>query len=154
MPLTYTVDEKIARELHRRLRMMIGSTTYQTKVRSVIRPTRLGNFTPEHLQIVMTTGEISELDDLMYPGNPVGVARTITFRVNCHLLTDENSSIAIDQEAVCTPIATWHTFDNNAIDAAWRGRELINSDGGLDGVTMNLEVIYRVEEGNPYQVRL
>jgi hypothetical protein len=164
MPLTYTVEEQIARELYRRLRLMLSSTSYQTKVRSVIRPTRLGNFTPDHLQIVLTMGETVEVDELMYPGNPVGLARELTFNIHCHLLTDENSSTAIDQEvsqfaadvqkAVCIPAATWHTFDGNAIDAAWKAKELINADGGIDGVNLPLTVLYRVSELDPYATRL
>jgi hypothetical protein len=163
MPITYPIIEEIARELYRRLNLMVGSANYQTKVREVIRPKRLNSYSPSHLQIVMTEGTTEQVEELTYPGNPVGIAYRTVFNLHLHLMPDENSSRPIDTDsnqfaadvvkAVTTPYSSWHTFDQNAIDAAWRAKEQVTSDG-IDGVTLPLEVLYRVYENDPYTTRI
>lgn len=163
MPVTYPIVEKIARELYRRLRLMMNSTTYQTRVREVIRPRRLNQYSPGHLQIVMVEGSTEEVEELSFPGNPPGIAYKTVFNLHLHLMPDENGSTPIDTDssqfaadvvkAVTYPFATWHTFDSNAIDAAFRAKEQVTSDG-IDGVTLPLEVLYRVYENDPYTARI
>lgn len=158
MPLT--ILENIAVELERRLRLMVGNTDFNTNVYEVVRPTRLECYTPIHKQIVLTQGEEEIDEELSCPGNPPAIARRQKFNIRCHLMTDERATDAIDSDinafasdvilAVTDDYNTWHTFDGNAIDAAWGTREMVNADGGIDGVNMPLYVTYRTNENDPY----
>lgn len=160
MPLT--ILENIAVELERRLNLMVGNTDYGTNVFEVIRPTRLDGFTPRNRQIVMTQGEEEISEELSCPGNPAAIARIQRFNIRCHIMTDELARDAIDTNinsfaadvvlAVTDDYATWHTFDNNAIDAAWGNRELVAADGGIDGMNLPLFVTYRTDENDPYTI--
>ena len=163
MPVTYPVIELIARELHSRLSAMIGNPNYQTSVQSVERATRTNNPTPEHLQVTIGMGEEQVIEELSHPGNPPAIARVQTFNIRCHVLSDENSTVPITTDvtmfvadvmkAICVPQTTWHTFDNNAIDASFGAREFFQADGGLDGAIVNLDVLYRTSENDSYTVR-
>lgn len=158
MPLT--ILENIAVELERRLKLMVGNTDFNTNVYEVVRPKRLGDYTPIHKQIVLTQGEEEIDEELSCPGNPPAIARRQKFNIRCHLMTDEKATDAIDTDinafasdvilAVTDDYNTWHTFDGNAIDAAWGTRELVNADGGIDGVNLPLYVTYRTNENDPY----
>lgn len=163
MPVTYPVVELIAQELLSRLEAMINNNAYQTTVREVIRPTRNGNYTPKNNQIVLTMGDAEIVEELSHPGNPPAIATMQTFNIRCHVLTDENETDAIDttvtmfvadvMQAVCIPQSTWHNFDSNAIDASFGPVEFIANDGGLDGANIPINVLYRVSENDPYEVR-
>lgn len=158
------VIESIAQELYSRLQAMVGSALYATDVQEVIRPTRNGNYTPLDGQIVLTYGSVEPVGELMLPGNPVGLAWNQTFVIHLHVLSDEESQAPIDQivqqfaadvqKAVCISGHDWYTFGGLAIDAEWQSLQLIVNDGGLDGVALNLTVLYRVSERDPAVVRM
>lgn len=161
--MSLTILENIATELERRLLLMVGNTDFGTNVFEVIRPARLESFTPRNNQIVLTQGSEEIIEELSCPGNPAALARKQTFHIRCHLMTDELSNEPIDTTinkfaadvvlCVTDDYNTWHTFDGNAIDAAWGTSEYINADGGLDGVNVPLYVTYRTDENNPYNLR-
>ncbi len=112
---------------------------------------------------MLTQGSEEIIEELSCPGNPAALARKQTFHIRCHLMTDELSNEPIDTTinkfaadvvlCVTDDYNTWHTFDGNAIDAAWGTSEYINADGGLDGVNVPLYVTYRTDENNPYNLR-
>ena len=161
--MSVSVLESITVELERRLNLLVDQTTYNTNVCEVIRPRRLGSeWTPKHLQIVLTKGAEEVLDDLSYPGNPPSVARRQTFNIRCHVMTDENDTEAVetvintfaaDVVKVVFTEANWYQFDNLSINAEWLPLEDVQADGGADGVNVPLAIIYRTSEGDPYTVR-
>jgi hypothetical protein len=163
MPIAVSVLEMIANVLYERLLTLVNNSTYTNNVIEVVRPTRNGNYTPQDMQIVLTQGPSSRVEDLDCPGNPPAVAKQQIFNIRCHVLNDEASTEAIDSrlnsiasdvvQAVSLPGSTWHNFDGNAIDAAWQDTESVNADGGIDGINVPIAIIYRTDENSPYNVR-
>jgi len=161
--MSVSVLESISVVLFNRLKLLVDQTTYNTNVCEVIWPTRLGaEWTPKHLQIVLTQGEEEGLDDLSYPGNPPSVARRQTFNIRCHVMTNEQDAAAVETiintfaadivKVVCTE-ANWYQFGGLSINAEWLPKEDVPSDGGADGVNVPIAIIYRTSEGDPYTVR-
>lgn len=153
---------RIADELFNRLQTLAAGASEYTRVYEVVKPTRLAQYTPRHLQIIVTKGEAEELPDLMCPGNPPAIAWKQTFNIRCHVLPSEKDTTPVDEycdvfeadviRVVCG-YTNWHTFGGLAINAEWKPAEAIDSDGGIDGVNVPIAITYRVDEGNPYNVR-
>jgi hypothetical protein len=163
MPVTNTVLDEIAEELIARLTTLTTAGTEQTTVSEVVRPTRLGTYTPKDLQIVVLQANPELVPELMCPGNPPAEAWRQVFNLYLHSKPSEtdtesadakiNRFIADVRKVVCTPAATWHNFGGYAIDAVWQTMENIDSGEQIDGVNMPLAITYRTDEGNPYNVR-
>jgi hypothetical protein len=157
------VVERIAQELLARLRSMIGRTNINTKVREVFRPSRVENRPPIDGQIVVTDNGSVMVPELHCPGNPPAVAKQITFNIRCQILNDEKSCEAIDQlvhtfaadvqNAVVNGDPMWYTFDGNAVNAMFGDEENVVGDGGYEGVSVPIEITYRVSEHDAYEVR-
>lgn len=163
MPVTVApVSELIARELLRRLERLEDGYSVYSDVVQVIRPTRLGGFTPKHLQIVLTQSSPEIDEELSHPGNPPATAYRVTFNIRCHVMPSEDDIAAVDDivntlaadvtRVVCDE-TNWHTFAGNAVDAEWLAHENIDGDGSIDGVNVPLAVVFRTDETNPYNVR-
>jgi hypothetical protein len=160
MPLT--VADEIAEVLIARLETLIGGDE-QTDVVEVIRPKRLGDYTPKDLQIVVTQSNPERVTELDCPGNPPAICWQQTYNIRCHLMPSEDDDTAIDQlcnqfaadviKVVCTPSNDWHLFDNYAIDAQIQTIENIETGEGMDGVNVPIAIMYRVSENDPYTVR-
>lgn len=161
---TLPVVERIAVELKRRLDLLadVSNTTYNTKVNEVIRPNRLESYTPKDMQIVLTTRSIVNVPDLMCHGNPPAVAKRITFNIHCNVINDESVNEAIDTivhmfaadvENVVTAEPLWHNFAGNAINASFQQPIRHNASGGIDGVNVPIDIVYRVSEDDQYEVR-
>lgn len=160
MPLT--VADEIAAVLIERLEEMVLGD-YATEVVEVVRPARLGNYTPQDGQIVVTQANPERLTELDCPGNPPALCWSQVFNIRCHLMPSETDETAIDLlcnqfaadviKAVCIPANGWHTFGNYAIDAQFQAIENIETGEGMDGVNVPLMVMYRVAENDPYTVR-
>lgn len=128
----------------------------------VIRPTKLATYAPEHFLIVLTRGESVRITELDCPGNPPSSAYQQTFMIRVHVAPSERDATPIERyediaegEILRTirTDATWHTFEDNAINAEFGPVQTVTSDGGYDGIIIPLIVTYRVEEGDPYTVR-
>lgn len=172
MPLnTRPVIERIAEALLYRLRLLTAGYSVFTPVLEVIRPTRLGGFTPRHLQIVVTQNAPERVTDYDLPGNPPATAWVVQFNIRCHVLPSEKDTTEVDEivntmaadvvKVVCDETAelpefvdtAWHTFRDLAIVAEWQTQETIDSDGSSDGINVPLAVTYRTDETNPYIAR-
>jgi hypothetical protein len=159
MPIA--VVEQIARTLLTRLETLKASG-YDNRVLEVIRPVRLNEWTPRHLQIVLTQGSAEEVPELSYPGNPPAIAIRQTFNIRGFLMPSERSNVPIEtqinsfasdvRKAITTP-ANWYQFGSNAIDATFETKEDVSADGGLEGFNLPLSILYRTDENDPYQVR-
>lgn len=157
------VGERIAVELFERLRLLTAGFSATTPVSEVIRPTRFDAFTPKHLQIVLTEGSKERATELDCFGNPPAIAWVQTFNIRCHVIPSEKDPTPLEQYAttmssdvmrvVCTSTSQWHTFGGLAIDAQWGNPEPVAADGGIDGVNIPIDVTYRTDETNPFNVR-
>lgn len=157
------VVERIAVELLNRLRQLEAGYADASAVVEVIRPTRLGNYTPKHLQIVLTQDSPEQADELNRPGNPPAVAWEQRFNIRCHVMPSELDPVSIDEyinstaadivRVVTASGVGWHTFNDLAIDARFDALEMMEADGGIDGFNLPLRVLYRTSELTPYDVR-
>ena len=170
MPLVLTVLDEIIEVLIARLETLIDPAE-QTEVVEVIRPTRLGSWTPRDLQIVVVQGDAERVETLDVPGNPPAECNRQIFNLYCYVRSSEsddepsdktvNAFVADVKKAVCDPQATWHNFasvcgtttTNWAINAEWLTPENIESGEGCDGIKLILAITYRTDENNPYNVR-
>ena len=128
----------------------------------VIRPTRMGGYTPKHSQVVLTQDDPERVDELGLPGNPPAIAYAQRFNIRCHVMPSEKDTVKVDDfvniiasdvvKAVCVD-ANWYTFGGRAIDAQWESRENIDADGGIDGINVPLTITYRTSELDPYTLR-
>jgi hypothetical protein len=161
--MSLTVLESIAVALVTRLEGMVNSSTYETSVSSVIRPTRNGGeYNIEDLQIVVRQGSEEIVDELSYPGNPPSICKRQVFNLRCHVLPSELESTPIDTtintfqadviKCITTP-ANWYQFGSLAIDTKLLAVELVNEDGGIGGFNLPVEITYRHSEDDPYEVR-
>jgi len=157
------ISERIADWLLERLQLLTAGYSELIKVAEVLRPIRLGGFTPKHLQIVLTLGDKTRVPDLDYPGNPPVLCGEQVYNIRCHVIPSEKDPTPVDRyietigaevvRAVVGESRQWHTMGNLAIDAEWQDHELVQADGGADGVNVPLAVRYRVDEGNPVAFR-
>lgn len=163
MPVTVApVSELIARELLTRLIKLEDGYSAYSDVVQVVRPTRMGGFTPQHLQIVLTQSSPEIDEELSRPGNPPATAFRMLFNIRCHVMPSEDDPDAVDEfcntiaadvvRAVCDE-TDWHTMGGNAINSEWQTHENIDGDGSLDGVNVPLLVTFRTDENNPFQMR-
>ena len=162
MPLG-PVNERIAQVLLARLELLIGGTKPETPVVEVVRPTRLGDFTPKNMQIVLTVGGIEENEELSHAGNPAAIAYDIKVSIHFHLLPSELDPTPIDEiintaaadvaESITDSGVDWFNFGGLSINANINAYERIDATGGVDGFTLPLVVTYRVSENDHYQVR-
>lgn len=162
------VVELIAQALHYRLNLLTAGYSAFTPVCEVVRPVRQGGFTPKHLQIVLTQGapERDEAHDVT-----CALAYRVVFNIRCHVLPSEKDPTPIDtvvnrfaadvQRVVCDTAnelpsytsTAWHTFRDYALLSEWQSHEAIEIDGSFGGVNVPLQVLYRVEESNPFVKR-
>lgn len=159
--MSVTVCEAIAEVIQERLEELVGGSEL-TDVVEVIRPTVRGDFTPQDNQIVITVGETVEVPELSCPGNPPATCWETTYNIRCRIMpaeddTDEKSQLTSQFfadviKAITTPVASWHQFDNNAINARLGAIENNNSEA-FEGVTVPVIVTYRTPENDPYTVR-
>jgi hypothetical protein len=164
---TLTVLDEIMEVLIERLETLVDLAE-QTEVVEVIRPTRLGTWTPKDLQIVVVQGESERVPELDHPGVPPAECNRQIVNINCHVRTSEDDDEVVDKiinafaadvkKAVCTPQATWFNFVSAsiswAINAEWLTPENIDSGESVDGVRLRLAITYRHDENDPYTVRV
>lgn len=155
---------RIGDVLFKRLERLKAQLTIYAPFVEVLRPTRLGGYTPKHLQIVMTDGACERVPELDCPGNPPAIAWRQTWNIRCHVMPSEKDPTpsaeycnvqhaAVVQAVVNDGGSRWWTFNELALDAEWESPEPIAADGSFVGVNVPLSVTFRVEEGNAYEVR-
>jgi hypothetical protein len=156
------VVSRIADELYQRLMRLTAGYSVYCPVVEVIRPTRLGGYTPKNLQIVLTKGSDERVTELDCPGNPPSEAHKQIFNIRCHVLPSEKDTTAVDElcevmeacvKQVVVDATRWHDFASLAINAEWLAVENIDSDGSFDGVNVPIAITYRTDENNPFNVR-
>lgn len=152
----------IADVLFARLESLVAAPDEPIPIVEVIRPKRIGGYTPRHRQIVLTRGDSTRLPDLDCPGNPPAICWVAVFNIRITIAPSEKDPTPIERyedtlaasvmKAV-TAANQWHTMGGYAIDAQFADPQMVDSDGGYDGINLPLAVTYRFSENNPYEVR-
>lgn len=165
------IPERIAQELAARLR-----ESYEFS--AVERPNRDGSsLTYKHRSVQVVQGEAQRTPELDCPGNPPALAYTVSFDLKCvcrdsptddeglsmssddpndrlALATNPNDLAAKAVLAITGSSTTWYTMAGNAIDSEIGNLTPFDSaEGEFNGMTVPIEVTYRVSENNPFQVR-
>jgi hypothetical protein len=153
---------KIADELFARLETLVDSPDEPIAIVEVVRPLRLGDYTPLDRQIVLTRGDRERVEDLDCPGNPPANAWAQVFNIRITIAPSEKDTTPIElyedalQASVVKAVASpdmWWTFGGNAVDAAWQTPERVELDGGFGGINVPITITFRVSENDPYAVR-
>jgi hypothetical protein len=156
------VVAKIADVLFARLEALVTSPNEPIPIAEVIRPKKIGGYTPKHRQIVLTRGASTRNAELDCPGNPPAVCWVQVFNIRITISPSEKDPTPIElyEDALSASVYKavtlanlWHTMDGNAIDAAFADPENVDGDGGYEGINLPLVVTYRVSENDPYAVR-
>ena len=118
------VVEEIAVVIFSRLTKLADKYDVTTNLAEAIRPIKQGGFTPQDKQLELMEG--GEDTPIVYPGNPPKTERVQTFLIQARAMPSEKDTTPIGRlvnemkadviKAVCDPVATWHTFDSNAIN--------------------------------------
>lgn len=162
----HPVLEQIAQKVRQRLKLLSAGNGYNTTASGVIRPTALGGFSPDDYQIVFIQGESTKNQELSCPGNPPSVARNQQFLIRAEILPSKKDDRPLDQirnrfaadvEKALTTSQTgndWAQWDGLAVNSMiGDATPYLEDDTTIAGFEMNLIVVYRVSENDPYQVR-
>jgi hypothetical protein len=116
--------------------------------------------------VQVVQGEAQRTPDLDRPANPPALAYTVTFELKCvcrdsqqtesdkPLAENPNDMAAVVVTAITAIGSTWYTMGGNAIDSEIGNLTPFDSaEGEFNGMTVPLEVTYRVSENNPFHVR-
>ncbi len=165
MPNTIPIPELIALEIVSRLEQITLENGYEFDVSEVVRPTRKGeNWKLKHFGIGIQQMDSERTPDLDCPGNPPALAFTIGFGLYCVCkdsknldqprATNENTFAAAVMKAIVDDGSMWQTMNDNAIDTRFGSPSpFLSPEGENDGVLIPLQVLYRVSETNPFEVR-
>jgi hypothetical protein len=159
-----SVPELIAIELISRLESITTANGYDMTAR-VYRVNRdaANGWSPKNYDIVVVEGDEARNTEIDCPGNPPAVGYDFPISIQAYIRQSDRSTVpeqrlaknfvANIRKAVATPSA-WHTFGGNAINSDIGTASFFRSDDGShSGMTMELMVMYRVSETNPFQVR-
>jgi hypothetical protein len=157
------VSEQIVLKIKQRLQLIDEDSGYETTVAgTVVRPPRIWSGNPEDYQVVVTQGAMQINDELSHPGNPPATAWNMPIVIFGELRPSEDNTTAIDTlinefasdavKAICTPASSWYNWDSLAINTIIDNVEPIVGEEAC-GFKLEMTVIYRVTENDPYQVR-
>jgi len=159
MPLQDPVLEQIAAAIKTRLETVTTANGYNYSLASVIRPPRYGPTTYANLTAVLMQEDPEVMgDDPYLEGNPVRVQFACMFIVYLFHLPSDTSTDAVDTVLnrlaadVTKAVMTDQTFGGLALPTTrvMPQQEFIPSQGAGCGVSVPIEVHYRVSELDPY----
>lgn len=161
--MSYPVIEQIAQKLKARLETITVANGYNQTVCSVVRPTRTGGFSPSDKLIVLQQGDGVRDEENDYAGNPNAIAWMQPFIVQLYVRPSDRDITPVDTiinvfaadaiKAIGSP-NNWHTWDGLAFNTFIRDpQSFAESQGEHEGVELQIDVNYRVNENDPYTAR-
>jgi len=161
------VPARIAGELVRRLEQITIANGYEFDVADVVRPSRIEEKAFAHQTIVISEPTLNPVPELSHSGNPPALCWRMSVNINCILRDDETSTTSrmADQYKVMSDVisavadeavapAVWHTWDGDAINTTWGTiTDFQADDGSGHGVSLTLNVDFRVDENDMYIAR-
>ena len=168
MPVTETrpVNERIIQEVVERLQLLTAGYSDYFVAPYVKREIFHSTETPKPYGIIVTQGSAERLPESDCPGNPPALAYMLPINIRCRIMPSETDTTPVGeyinviaaevQRVVCDEsdlTYSWHTFEDLSFNAMWGSHEIVNGEGGFEGINVPLQVMYRVTEGNPFEVR-
>jgi hypothetical protein len=166
--VTLPVIERIANTLVERLQAITIANGYDINIAAVGRLNRLAtNITAENHAIWVIQGDTIPNDEQTHEGNPIALGKTTTWNVHIFVRqsdsdmtpysTNVNIASAAAQLAIRSPAVAphmWHTMDGDAVMVEF-GTEspMLSAEGEQSGVTIPVNVTYRVSEDDPTEAR-
>jgi hypothetical protein len=158
------VVERIAEKIVARLEQITKANDYNFDVAGVVRPTRLGGFTPEHLLIVVEQGDPEPPKDPQTEGNPLLQEHYQPWLIKLFVRPSDQDDSPVDTtvniflaDAIVALTDSeendWHSWDGLAINSWFAEPEqFVSNDGSHEGTTLPLLVHYRHPENDPFTV--
>lgn len=152
------MPEPIAEQIVAVIKSRIVTYTSDTQ-----RSTRVGTWQPKDGTIVVYQGSLTENPELSCQGNPPAKAWNMEVVIACLLKPSDTDTTPIDTyknriwaeivKAVNTG-TNWHSMGGLALDSNFGSVEdHTDGDGAFAGVKLSLNVLFRVDEDNPFNVR-
>jgi hypothetical protein len=156
------VAEQIVAAVATRL-TAIATPTYQFSVAGVTRGKRTDNQSPRNLQVYVSVDSLAEEPTLDLIGNPPAKGYRLIVRCSLVIVSTETDTTAADtwrmrgfgaMSRALTSVANWWRWGNLAINTTIGNPELqVNAAQGQMGVHLPVEILFRTDENNPYNVR-
>jgi len=159
-----TIAEQIAVKVRQRLATIAATAGFEYSTPGVIRPARLATHRPEDFQITVEQGDQEPNDELSCPGNPPAQAYNLPFMIHGELRQSDVDSTAVDtyrnqfhgdiiRALGDSNSSTWQNWDGLALNTRLGPVTKIISETILTGFTMQIIVIFRTVETDPFTVR-
>jgi len=162
------VVERIATTLIERLQAITIANGYTFNIAAVTRLNRLAtNTTAEHQVIWVIQGDTIPNDEQTHEGNPIAEGKTTTWNLHVFIRQSDsdqspystavNEAAAAVHHAIKNPAESpnmWHTMDGDAVMVEF-GTEspMLSAEGEQSGVTIPVNVTYRVSENDHTEAR-
>lgn len=167
IPVLERIAVKVAERIAR-----ITPEYYESELDSdlpVQRPNRVDGIKFRHNSIAILQGDPESNADYAHEGNPPAIAWTQPFQIYCLVIPSDTVTTPIDslanllvadvQRSLCANSVgvrsvDWHNWDGLAVNSnIGPTAEFLRNDGSYAGRVFTLNVIYRVDETNPYNAR-
>ena len=156
----YPIKEQIVQAVVAALRMISVANGYQTQGVEVVRPRRTGEqFAPADKGIAVIQDTESRETDEDLAGNPPAIAWRLAIACDLVVRLSERDETPMDQvlnlfEAdVRKALMQDETFGGLAIRSEPGPTEYPGPTTGVEGLTVWLDVVYRVAQNDPYENR-
>lgn len=150
------IRESIALAIATQLATITVANGYEVTVVDVVRPTRMSDFSPRNLRLLLLQGQRQRDQEIDYQGNPPAIGWRQRFEVVAFVLLSDSSATAFeatlnqvisDIEKAVMADPTWGGL---AVNTTLEGEDPIDLDGPASGSIVSFTVQYRVSETSPY----
>ena len=157
------VKARIASVIEGRLEMLMAGYSNFFTIEEVFQPTRQGDYTPSHNQIVLTYGPCERVEELDVPGNPSAICWAQTFHIRVHVMPSEQDPTPINeildtyaaevQRVLTNPGTMWYSMGGLCINCEFQPIENYAGENGICGFNFPIVCTFRTDESNPFVVR-
>lgn len=155
MPAT-AILEHISQDIHDKLETLVSiAQPSGITIAEVVRPTRIGLFTPKDMFLVLVEGDARRLREYDVPGNPPAIAWDQEYLIYCISRASDT-----DDEPLGTKLAALRSLvEETLMEDPYRSNLAIDTqigdpfdlppiDGAFGGVAVSIHVHYRVAEND------
>lgn len=159
--MSYPVKELLAQKLKARLETVTIANGYNQNVAKVVRPTRMGGYTPEDRLIVLEQGDPKQI------GSTEGANGMLEwmqpFFLELYIRPSDKDATPVDtkvnmfaadvHKAIAAP-NNWHAWDGLAVNTFFREpSDFAAAEGEHEGIELQIDIQYRTDERDPYTAR-
>lgn len=158
--MNYPIKEQIVQAIVAAIKVISISNGYECDVSEVTRPRRTGElFVPKHLGVsVVQDPEQREPGKDALAGAVTGIAWRLSIACDCVVTLSESSTTPMDQllnmieSDVRKALMVDDTFGGLVMESELGPNAYPEAGKGIEGVTVWIDVLYRVANNDPYQI--